>query len=212
MTVPRPTRDAQATRQRLLKAALELYTSDGFLGTTTPAIAAHAGVAEGTIYRHFPGKEALFNAAYRHAQSWAASLLKELEAERTLKAPERLSRLAKRLLEGAATDPPVARMVLTPRDQRFLDDSSRKAALDFHQGLQHVVAMGKSDGQVRPGPAELWASVWLALIGFAGERISSGEWTPDHPQVSHVVEAAWDAIAARERVSGPLPTPAPPST
>ena len=47
-----PRRDGEATRQKLLRAALELYTAAGFRDTTTPAIAARAGVAEGTIYRH----------------------------------------------------------------------------------------------------------------------------------------------------------------
>ena len=60
-------RDGEATRQRLLRAALELFTTTGFQATTTPAIAERAGVAEGTIYRHFPGKEQLLNEVYRAA-------------------------------------------------------------------------------------------------------------------------------------------------
>ena len=71
MTSSQPTRrDGEATRQRLLRAALELYTTVGFRATTTPAIAARAGVAEGTIYRHFSGKEHLLNEVFRGAQRW----------------------------------------------------------------------------------------------------------------------------------------------
>src|ERR1700704_5803480 len=50
-------RDGAATRQKLLRAALELFTTVGFRATTTPEIAARADVAEGTIYRHFTSKE-----------------------------------------------------------------------------------------------------------------------------------------------------------
>ena len=57
MTAPRSPRDSKATRERLLRAALDLFTTDGFQGTTTPTLASRAGIAEGTIYRHFASKE-----------------------------------------------------------------------------------------------------------------------------------------------------------
>lgn len=57
-----PTRGA-ATRARLLAAAREVVAEVGYPHATTKAIAAAAGVAEGTIYRHFPDKHALFLAA-----------------------------------------------------------------------------------------------------------------------------------------------------
>jgi hypothetical protein len=65
--------------------------------------------------------------------------------------------------------------------------------------LQQIVASGKSDGQVRSGPAELWTSVWLALVAFAAERVSAKEWAPDHQQVGLTLEAAWDAISVAKR-------------
>ena len=42
---------------------------------------------------------------------------------------------------------------------------------------------------MRPGPADLWTSVWLALVAFAAERVSAKEWSPDHPQVGLTIEA-----------------------
>lgn len=194
---PPPKRNGEATRQRLLRAALELYTSIGYRATTTPAIAARAGVAEGTIYRHFTGKEQLLNEVYRGAQRWALSLVRELDGDRSLRAPERLQRVARRLIDAAERDAAVVRMLLHLRDDRHLDDRSRDAAREFREALQQIVAGGKSDGLVRAGPADLWTSVWLALVGFAVERVSAKEWTPDHSQVTLTLEAAWDAIAAR---------------
>jgi hypothetical protein len=68
-----------------------------------------------------------------------------------------------------------------------------------------VVAAGKQEGSVRSGPAELWSAVWLALIGFAVERVTAREWTPDHAHATQVVEAAWDAIAWRPVTAPPDP-------
>jgi TetR/AcrR family transcriptional repressor of multidrug resistance operon len=181
----------------LLRAALELYTTVGFRATTTPAIAARAGVAEGTIYRHFSGKEHLLNEVFRNAQQWGVSLVREDEAGRP-PAPERLQQIARRLLEAAAQDPARTRMLLRRRDEQHLDEGSRDAERQFHDAVQQVVAGGKSEGLLRPGPADLWTDVWLALVAFAAERVGAGLWSPDSPTVAMTLDAAWDAITARE--------------
>jgi AcrR family transcriptional regulator len=197
MTSTQPTRrDGEATRQRLLRAALELYTTVGFRATTTPAIAARAGVAEGTIYRHFSGKEHLLNEVFRGAQRWGTTIVRET-AEGPEATPNRLQLVARRLLETAARDAPLTRMLLRRRDEQHLDEKSREAEREFRDALQHLVASGKSEGLVRAGPAELWTDVWLALVAFVAERVGAREWGPEAPPVGMALDAAWDAIAAR---------------
>ena len=197
MTSTTPTRrDGEATRQRLLRAALELYTTVGFRATTTPAIAAQAGVAEGTIYRHFSGKEHLLNEVFRNAQRWGTTLVRE-SSEGLADAPARLQQVARQLLDTASRDAALTRMLLRHREEQHLDEKSREAEREFRDALQHVVAAGKSDGQVRSGPPELWTDVWLALVAFVAERVGAREWAPDAPPVGMALDAAWDAIAAR---------------
>ena len=190
-------RDGEATRQRLLRAALDLYTTVGFRATTTPAIAARAGVAEGTIYRHFSGKEHLLNEVYRNAQRWGSGLVKEGEPNGQHSVPERLAGIAQRLLDAAARDPSLTRMLLRSRDEQHLDERSREASREFRQALRQVVAGGEGQGVVRKGPPELWTDVWLALVAFAAERVGAREWHAESPEIGLTLEAAWDAIAAR---------------
>jgi AcrR family transcriptional regulator len=201
MTLPIPVprkRDGEATRQKLLRAALDLYTTVGFRGTTTPAIAARAGVAEGTIYRHFTSKEHLLNEVYRGAQKWAATIIKEIEEqEKGARASDRLQRVARRFFEAADRDPSALRMLLYNAGEQSLDDRSRESARDFREGLQQMVASGKSDGLVRPGPADLWAAAWLSLIAYAAEKVASREWPADHPHLQLVIDSAWDAVSAK---------------
>ncbi len=189
-------RDGSVRRERLLRAALELYAAHGLRATTTPAIAARAEVAEGTIYRHFTSKEHLFNEVYRRAVRWALDQLRGIEAEPGRRVPERLVAFARRLLEEAERDPATLRMLFGNRDAEALDESSRGLERELRDALVQVVAAGKSDGLIRPGPAELWASVWLSLVGHAVERVCRGEWTAGHSQAGLVLEAAWQAIAA----------------
>jgi AcrR family transcriptional regulator len=56
--------DAQRNRDRLLDAAVRAFSQDG-PEATLDAIAKDAGVGIGTLYRHFPTREALIEAAYR---------------------------------------------------------------------------------------------------------------------------------------------------
>jgi AcrR family transcriptional regulator len=58
----RPLRaDAQRNRDKILRAARDAFAASGF-GVPVDEIAARAGVGPGTLYRHFPTKEALFEA------------------------------------------------------------------------------------------------------------------------------------------------------
>ncbi|MCW2907139.1 MAG: TetR/AcrR family transcriptional regulator [Actinomycetia bacterium] len=56
-------RDAELNRQRILRAAAEVFTEQG-LQATLDDVARRAGVGVGTVYRRFPDKEALADALF----------------------------------------------------------------------------------------------------------------------------------------------------
>lgn len=60
----KPRADAQRNRDRILDVAKEAFTRSG-ADTSLDDIARDAGVGPGTLYRHFPTREALLEAVYR---------------------------------------------------------------------------------------------------------------------------------------------------
>jgi AcrR family transcriptional regulator len=63
---PRPKRaDAQRNYERLLSAAVAVFTERGADDASLEEIARRAGVGIGTLYRHFPTRPALLEAVYR---------------------------------------------------------------------------------------------------------------------------------------------------
>jgi AcrR family transcriptional regulator len=50
-------------RARILEAALEVFAKHGYAGATMTAIAERAGVGAASLYRYYPAKEELFEAA-----------------------------------------------------------------------------------------------------------------------------------------------------
>src|SRR5258708_31366467 len=60
----KPRTDAQQNRERILEAAKQAFTRSG-ASTSLDDIARQAGVGAGTLYRHFPTRDALLGAVYR---------------------------------------------------------------------------------------------------------------------------------------------------
>ena len=56
----------EATRERIAAAAAELHEELGPARTSVSAVAERAGVQRGTVYRHFPDEDALFQACSAH--------------------------------------------------------------------------------------------------------------------------------------------------
>jgi len=186
---------ADLTRQRLVRAALELFTAQGYHVTTTPLIAKKAGVAEGTIYRHFASKQHLLNELYRAAARWGRRLVEEADAL-NVGPREKLAELGRSLVAGASREPAVARLFLIQRHGDLLDDESRKLARDFSLDLEALVAQAKAEGSVKPGAADIWAAVWLSVVTLAIDRVSARDWPQTHAGVKLAFAGAWDAIAA----------------
>ncbi len=54
-----------STREKILESALKLFSQKGYLGATTRQIANDAGIAEVTLFRHFPTKERLLEEVFQ---------------------------------------------------------------------------------------------------------------------------------------------------
>ena len=196
-TTPAPSRrDGTATRERLFRAALELFTTLGYHGSTTPQIAERARIAEGTIYRHVTGKQQLLNEVYRIAVQTFTRLLRDTPRE--LPCRERLEKIASLWRELAAREPAVVRLVFVARIRNLLDQKSRESWAELRLELETIIASGKAAGQVGPGPVDLWADIWLQLISLMLERVANKDWQPDQGATRQVVESAWQALKNAE--------------
>jgi AcrR family transcriptional regulator len=76
----KPRADAIRNRERVLEAAKAVF-SQGGPEASLEAVARRAGVGIGTLYRHFPTREALYEAVYRHEVEQLVELARHLEAE-----------------------------------------------------------------------------------------------------------------------------------
>ncbi|MGY1669056.1 TetR/AcrR family transcriptional regulator [Geodermatophilus sp. SYSU D00710] len=130
------------TRAALIRAATELVAEVGYHDATTRAIAERAGVAEGSIYRHFPDKRALFVAAALEGQRGPAEWLADLPtragdrpvADVLTEVLVELSRLRE------AVVPLELAMAATPELQRQLAGTALEEAIAARGGPPQLLA------------------------------------------------------------------------
>ena len=77
-TVRKPRADAVRNRERVLEAAKAVFSAGG-PDASLEAVAKRAGVGIGTLYRHFPTREALFEAVYRREVQQLSELPEQLK-------------------------------------------------------------------------------------------------------------------------------------
>ena len=78
--VRKPRVDAVRNRERVLEAAKTVFSAGG-PDASLEVVARTAGVGIGTLYRHFPTREALFEAVYRREVQQLAGLAERLKGE-----------------------------------------------------------------------------------------------------------------------------------
>jgi AcrR family transcriptional regulator len=76
----KPRADAVRNRERVLEAAKAVFSAGG-PDASLEAVARRAGVGIGTLYRHFPTREALFEAVYRREVEQLGELAEQLKRE-----------------------------------------------------------------------------------------------------------------------------------
>lgn len=196
---PRPRkrrRDPQGTRERLVRAALDLFTTHGYHLSTTPQIAARAGVAEGTIYRHFASKAQMLNEIYRGAVDLFARVVEEHGGHHGSGSYEmRMTSIARQWVEIATRERELVKLVFVSPPLGQLDGKSHAAFVAMRSSIERLLASGKSAGEVRPGPVDVWTDVWFQLVRLVLERVAAGNWTSGQSAPDQVIRSAWSAVA-----------------
>jgi AcrR family transcriptional regulator len=156
------------TRTRILQAAQRLFAAKGFEGTTTRDLAQTAGVAEGTLFRHFANKKAiLVEVATSGWVDILTDLLTELSEMGSYKAIAEVMRRRMWNLQKNADTMRVCFMEvqfhpdLRDRIQTEVIDKMTDVAEAFFQ-----TAIDK--GIYRQMDAKLGAKVFLGLFAIAG--------------------------------------------
>jgi AcrR family transcriptional regulator len=148
-----PTADSDKG-EAILVAALALFVERGFHGTSVPAVAERAGVAAGTIYHYFDGKEALVNALYKRWKGdIAARVLADFPFDRP--AREQFRTVWERMTEFALAHPSELAFLELHHHGSYLDAESRGIEHRILEFGVEMVKRGQEAQALKPLPAPL---------------------------------------------------------
>lgn len=167
MTAGKPLRaDAQRNRDALLVKAREVFDAGDFFDLRFDDFAQLAGVGTGTLYRHFPTREALAEAVYHKEVATLCARARELQA--TLPAAEALATFLRAMVDHIGAHEGLARTLATIMASRSGVLAEGGKALE--QAVADLVTAAVADGDIRDdlGPG----AVMMALhgIGAAHDR------------------------------------------
>jgi AcrR family transcriptional regulator len=161
-------RKAQA-REAIVSAAIDQLAEGGYASATVQAVATRAGVATGTVYRHFPSKAQLFAEAFRRASQremdvfTAATVVPDLRP-----AGERIAAAVEAFARRALAAPTRAYALIAEP----VDPAVEAERLVFRRGYRDVLVGVLNDGvergELEPHDKE---TVAAALVGAIGEAL-----------------------------------------
>ncbi|HSA59367.1 MAG TPA: TetR/AcrR family transcriptional regulator [bacterium] len=160
-------------RDKILKAAISLFSQGGFAGTTTRRIARKAGISEALLFRHFPNKERLYDAILqRKMEESNPRILGDLPTDR---GPETLLRaLARRLVRTHEDDPSFLRLFLFSalEDHKLNDLFFKKRTMAVAGFLVDYFRKAMDAGVLEKSDPETKALAFLAMVfGYIESRI-----------------------------------------
>jgi AcrR family transcriptional regulator len=206
MTADKPLRaDARRNREALLAKAREVFDAGGFFDLRFDDFARLAGVGTGTLYRHFPTREALAEAVYHGEIAALCDRVRQLRA--ALPAAEALATFLRGMVDHIDAHEGLARTLSTLMATRSGAISEGSRALE--QAVTDLVAAAVRDGAVRDDVDA--GAVMMALHGIGAGHDRPG-WRAEADGVitlvldglrsSHSAQAAIRTASGRRGAQG----------
>jgi AcrR family transcriptional regulator len=185
-----------AQRAAIVAAAGELLAEGGYAACSVAGVAARAGVAAGTVYRHFDGKAELV------AELFRVVVGREVDAVRTAvrgagDAADQLAAIIETFAGRALKSPRLAFALLAEPVDPAVDALRLEFRTAFRAVIAEVVAGGVERGELPPQHAPVVAA---ALVGAIGEALvgplAAGAEDPE--TVPTLIEFAIRALGAAD--------------
>lgn len=156
---------AVSTRERILDAAMELFSAKGFYDTRLDEIATEASASKGSIYFHFPNKEKLFIALVDQFADLIERRAKEAIAQET-KGIRRVQAALEAVLETFSKYRRPAKLLLV--QAVGLGSVFERKRVEFNDRFVLIIKIyldeAVADGAIPPVDTAIVSHAWMGAI------------------------------------------------
>jgi AcrR family transcriptional regulator len=208
----RPTERTEArraeVRERIVHAARDLIARGGYAEARIVAVAKRAGVATGTVYRHFPSKAELFAEVFRRASQREVDAMAEATRDDGRPAAERAATGAEIWARRALRGRRLAYALLAEPVDPLVEAERLAFRRAYRDVLAALIADGVAAGQLPDQDPDVTAA---ALVGALGEALvgplspTGGDAQPGD-LIGEIVSFWLRALGAGPRASTPEST------
>ncbi|GAC1439748.1 MAG: TetR/AcrR family transcriptional regulator [Solirubrobacteraceae bacterium] len=174
-----------ASRERILLAAQELIAGGGYRAATIAAVAARAGLATGSVYRHFRSKAELFAEVFRRVSQGEVDACAAAAQASAGKAGERVAAGARSFSERAMRAPRLAWALLAEPVDPAVEAERLVFRRAFRDTFAQLIAAGVQAGELPPQDAALSAALLVGALGEALVGPLAGEAEPAVDELCH---------------------------
>ena len=167
---PTPRTEARkaATREAIVAAALDQVAEGGYASAGVQAVAARAGVAVGTVYRHFPSKADLFAEVFRRASQRELDVMAQVAEDATLPARDRIAAAAEAFCRRALAGPVLAYALIAEPVDPAVEAERLRLRRGYRDVFVRVLREGVAAGEIADHDSEVLGA---ALTGALGEAL-----------------------------------------
>jgi len=154
-------RPKNQTKELIDRTALRLFVDKGIDGTTIRDIATAAGLAQGTLYRHYPGKDALaWDLFISNYTAFALELDRIQAGQRTLRA--KLDAMVRQFCAFFDDDPVLFSYLLLAQHGQLQNVTPEMA--NPVEVVREVLAEGMDRGEIPVGDPDVAAAMVLGIV------------------------------------------------
>jgi AcrR family transcriptional regulator len=153
-------------RERIVAAALAQVAEGGYASASVQAVAARAGVATGSVYRHFPSKAGLFGEVFRRQASQELGVLEEFAAQDG-PAIERLAAATEALARRALAAPTLAYAQIAEPVEQEVEAERLVLRRGYRDAFARILRDGIDRGELEPHDTETYGAAILGAISEA---------------------------------------------
>jgi AcrR family transcriptional regulator len=153
-------------RERIVAAALDQVADGGYASASVQAVAARAGVATGSVYRHFPSKVELFAEVFRRQATQELGVLEQIAAGDE-PALERLAAATEVLARRALAAPTLAYAQIAEPVEQEVEAERLVLRRGYRDAFASILSDGIERGELEPHDTQTYGAAILGAISEA---------------------------------------------